>query len=54
VCLFVFATKNVVLYMNRSPLTEYRMKDIGVELRIYEWVLLHAEVLYEWGRLEDA
>ena len=52
-CLFVYATQNVVtqnvvLYMNRSPLTEYRMKDIGVVLRIY------AEVLYQWGRLKDA
>jgi hypothetical protein len=40
--------------MNRSPLTEYRMKDIGLVLRIYEWVLFYAEVLYEWERLEDA
>ena len=47
-CLFVYATQNVVLYMNRSPLTEYRMKDIGVVLRIY------AGVLYQWGRLKDA
>jgi hypothetical protein len=54
VCLFVHATKNVVLHMNRSPLTEYRMKDIGVVLRIYEWVLFYAEVLYQWRRLKDA
>jgi hypothetical protein len=42
----------LVIYMNRSPLTEYRMKDIGVVLRIYEWVLLYAAVLYEWGEIE--
>jgi hypothetical protein len=30
------------------------MKDIDVVLRIYEWVLFYAEVLYEWGRLKDA
>ena len=30
------------------------MKDIGVVLRIYEWVLCYAVVLYEWERLKDA
>ena len=40
--------------MNRSPLTEYRIKEKGVVLRIYEWVLFYAEVLYQWGRLKDA
>ena len=43
----------LVLYMNMSPLTEYRMNDIDVVLRIYEWVLFYAAVLHEWGRLKD-
>jgi len=38
--------------MNRSPLTEYYMKDIGVVLRIYEWVWYYAAVLYELERLK--
>jgi len=44
-CLYLM----LVLYMNISPLTEYRMTDIGVVLRIYEWVFLYAAVLYGGG-----
>ena len=44
----------LVLHMNMSSLTEYNMKDIGVALRIYEWVLFYAAVLYDWERLKDA
>jgi len=43
----------LVLYMIKSPLTEYHMKDKGVVLRIYELVLFYAAVLDEWGRLKD-
>ena len=42
----------LVIYMNMSPLTEYYMKDIGVVLRIYEWVWFYPEVLYEWADIE--
>ena len=41
----------LVIYMNMSPLTEYRMKDIGVVLGIYEWVWFYAAVLYKWGEM---
>ena len=42
----------LVIHMNMLPLTEYYMKDIGVVLRIYEWVWFYPEALYEWGDIE--
>ena len=35
----------LVIYMNRSSLTQYHIKNIGVVLGIYEWVWLYAVVL---------
>lgn len=37
--------------MIKSPLTEYRMKDIDVVLRIYEWVWFYSAVLYKWAEM---
>jgi hypothetical protein len=40
----------LVIYMIKSTLTEYRIKNIGVVLRIYEWDWFYAVVKYEWGK----
>jgi len=38
--IYVYLFLMLVIYMNRSPLAEYYMKDIGVVLWIYEGVCM--------------